>query len=70
MIDLTTYIVMAITYTLTMHLALSTTREFHFGLYITFFVLGGVLGYHLDSYITGFVFAMVMHLIFWGKGSD
>ena len=70
MIDLPTYIMMSIAYLLTMHMALATTREFQFMLSIGFFVMAGFLGKVLDSYITAFVFAMVMHLIFWSKGSD
>ena len=53
-----------------MHLALSTTREFQFFEAISLFSLGGFIGSALDSYITGFVFAVVMHLMFWNKGSD
>ncbi len=53
-----------------MHLALSATREFQHFINIGLFVLGGIIGYSVDSYITGFVFAAVMHFIFWSKGSD
>jgi hypothetical protein len=70
MIDLVTYIFLSIFYILTMHMALATTREFQFMLNIAMFILGGILGWALDSYITGFVFAVVMHFIFWSKGSD
>jgi lipoprotein signal peptidase len=68
MMDLTGYILLSITYLLTMHLALSTTREFHFFQAISLFILGGTIGRVMDSYITGFVFAMVMHFMFWNKG--
>ncbi|QQS44602.1 hypothetical protein IPM65_03315 [Candidatus Roizmanbacteria bacterium] len=68
--DLFYYIFLSIVYLLTMHLALSTTREFHFFQAISLFSLGGFIGSSLDSYITGFVFAVVMHLMFWNKGAD
>lgn len=64
------YIFLSIVYMLTIHLALSTTREFQFFQMITFFVFGGIIGYAMDSYLTGFVFAVVMHMIFWEKGQD
>jgi len=70
MIDIWTYIMLSLAYLLTMHMALSQTREFQFMLNIAMFIIGGFLGGILDSYITGFVFAMVMHFIFWSKGSD
>ncbi len=70
MIDLQTYIYLSIMYLLFMHLALSSTREFQHFINIGLFVLGGIIGYSVDSYITGFVFAAVMHFIFWSKGSD
>ena len=70
MIDLPTYIFLSIAYFLTMHLALSTTREFQFFEGIALFSLGAMIGAAADSYITGFVFAAVMHFIFWNKGSD
>lgn len=70
MIDLQTYIYLSIIYLLFMHLALSTTREFQHFINIGLFVFGGVVGHQLDSYITGFVFAVVMHFIFWSHGSD
>lgn len=70
MIDLTTYIALSITYLLTMHMALATTREFQMFINLGLFILGGVIGWAVDSFITGFVFAMVMHFIFWSKGSD
>jgi hypothetical protein len=53
-----------------MHMALATTREFQAFLNVAMFIFGGVIGWALDSYMTGFVFAMVMHFIFWSKGSD
>jgi len=53
-----------------MHLALSTTREFHFFEGIALFSIGGMIGAATGSYITGFVFAVVMHFMFWNKGSD
>lgn len=70
MIDLQTYIYLSIIYLLFMHFALSTTREFQFFINIGLFILGGIIGSQVDSYITGFVFAVVMHFIFWSKGSD
>ncbi|OGK35349.1 hypothetical protein A3A93_04825 [Candidatus Roizmanbacteria bacterium RIFCSPLOWO2_01_FULL_38_12] len=70
MIDLPTYIFLSIAYFLTMHMALSKTREFDFFEGFTLFAIGGMIGAAVDSYITGFVFAAVMHFIFWNKGSD
>ena len=64
------YIFLSVTYFLTMHLALSTSREFQFLEGIALFVLGGVIGAAMDSYITGFVFALVMDLILWNNGQD
>lgn len=64
------YIFLSIVYMLTIHLALATTREFQFFEMISLFAFGGAIGYAMDSYIVGFVFAMVMHMIFWSKGQD
>jgi lipoprotein signal peptidase len=70
MMSLTGYIAFSVTYLLTMHMALATTREFQMFINIGLFILGGAIGAALDSYITGFIFAVVMHFIFWSKGSD
>lgn len=70
MMDLMGYIAFSVTYLLTMHMALATTREFQMFINIGLFTLGGVIGASVDSYITGFIFAVVMHFIFWSKGSD
>lgn len=70
MMDLTGYIAFSLTYLLMMHMALATTREFQMFVNIGLFSLGGMIGNALDSYITGFIFAVVMHFIFWSKGSD
>lgn len=68
--DLTGYIVFSLTYLLFMHMALATTREFQMFVNIGLFSLGATIGGAMDSYITGFIFAVVMHFIFWSKGSD
>ncbi len=70
MIDLWTYIAISFAYLLFMHLALSTTNEFHSALNVVLFVLGGAIGFYLGEYMVGFVFAVVMHFVFWSKGSD
>jgi hypothetical protein len=50
---------------LTMHLAVKSSRGFGHFQTVTIFILGGVIGWALDSYIVGFVFATIMHLMFW-----
>ncbi|MDA1316523.1 MAG: hypothetical protein O3B87_00685 [bacterium] len=59
------FIVIAIVYIMTMHLAVKSSSGFNNFQIVTLFVVGGVLGWALDSYLTGFVFAMIMHLMFW-----
>ncbi len=70
MVTLPTYIALSLGYLLFMHMALATTREFQAFINIALFIFGGVIGYLMDSYLVGFVFAAVMHFIFWSKGSD
>lgn len=70
MITLPVYIALSLGYLLFMHLALSTTREFQAFINMALFIFGGVIGHYVDSYLAGFVFAAVMHFIFWSKGSD
>jgi len=59
------YIVISIVYIITMHLAVKSSRGFQNVQTVTLFIIGGLLGWALDSYLTGFVFAMIMHLMFW-----
>ena len=48
-----------------MHLAVKSSSGFKNFQIATLFLVGGFLGWALDSYLTGFVFAMIMHLMFW-----
>lgn len=61
--DLTNYILLAIAYVMAIHFAFGIANQFNDWVQVTIFVLGGCLGWYLDSYITGFVVAVVAHLI-------
>jgi hypothetical protein len=63
--DIALYIVFSAVYLMTIHLAIAIRDQFNIFLMTAFFVLGGVVGYFLGSYETGFAGAVIMSLLFW-----
>lgn len=61
--DLTLYIFLSVTYIMAIHFAFGIANQFNDWMQISMFVFGGVIGWYLDSYLTGFVLAVVFHLI-------
>ena len=61
--DLTLYILLSVTYIMAIHFAFGIANQFNDWVQVAMFVIGGVLGWYLDSYLTGFTFAVVLHLV-------
>lgn len=59
------YIVGSGIFIMWVHFAIHIRREFSIWVMLGIFVLGGVIGYQLDSMIVGFLFAMVFTFLFW-----
>lgn len=59
------YIFFAAVYIMTIHLAIAIGDQFNIFLMAGLFVLGAVIGFFLQSYELGFVFAMISSLVFW-----
>jgi len=47
------------------HFAVAIRNQFNLFLMIGLFLLGGVIGWQMQSFELGFVFAVVASLIFW-----
>lgn len=63
--DLFLYILLSVVYIMTIHLAIAIRDQFNMFLMVGIFVLCGVLGAYLDSYLAGFAAGIVLSLIFW-----
>ena len=61
--DLTIYILLSLAYIMTIHFAFGIANQFNGWVLLATFVLGGALGWYMDSYMVGFVFAIVFDLI-------
>ena len=63
--DLLLYVVASGVYLMIMHFTFAV-NENQFGRFFmaAFFVLGGILGWHLESYATGWIVAVVLSLFF------
>lgn len=59
------YGVMVAIYIMVIHFALSIKNEFNLFLTILYFIIGGVVGWFMQSYEMGFVIGVVLSLIFW-----
>lgn len=59
------YILFSALYMMVIHFALAIKKEFNLWLMGGFFVLGGVIGWFLHTYTTGFVIAVILSLLFW-----
>ncbi len=59
------YIVGSGIFIMWVHFAIHIRREFSIWVMLGVFVLGGVIGYLLNSMIVGFLFAMVFTFLFW-----
>jgi len=64
------YIVLSAFYIVMMPMILSTTLSFQLIEIIALFTLGGAIGYAMNSYLVGFLFAVIMHFLFWSHGGD
>lgn len=47
------------------HFAIHIKREFSVWVMIGIFVLGGIIGYLMESMVVGFLFAMIVTFLFW-----
>lgn len=63
--DLTLFIILSITYVMFIHFAVGIWKDFNYWMQFSFFIFGGVIGWYMESYLTGFVIAIVLHLILW-----
>lgn len=61
--DLLLYIFLSIVYLMVVHFAVGISEDFNNWIQILIFVFGAVIGWYMDSYITGYVIAVVLHLI-------
>ncbi len=61
-----TYVFIAIAYIIVMHFAINMGSEFSLGLMIVFFVLGAIIGGWLHTYESGFAGAAILSLLFIG----
>lgn len=59
------YIGGSVIFVMATHFMIHIKREFSFFVMVGLFVLGGFMGGVLDSYITGFLFAMVATFLLW-----
>ena len=59
------YIAGTILYFMVIHFAVGISKQFDGWFVFGIFILGGFLGYMLESYITGFVFAVIFTFLFW-----
>jgi hypothetical protein len=59
------YIIFAAVYIMTIHFAIAIRNEFNTFLMIGLFVLGGTIGYFMNSYELGFTLSIVLSLVFW-----
>lgn len=59
------YIVGSGIFIMWVHFAIHIRREFSIWVMLGVFVLGGVIGYLLNSMIVGFLSAMVFTFLFW-----
>lgn len=59
------YIIFSAVYLMTIHLAIAIRDHFNMFLMTGFFIMGGVVGYFLQSYEAGFAGAVIMTFLFW-----
>ena len=64
------YIILSVLYIVMMPMMMSTSWDFQLVEILALFTIGGFIGYAMDSYLIGFLFAAIMHFMFWNKGSD
>ena len=55
----------AMIYIMTIHFAFATKGQFNLFLIMGVFIFGGILGYFLQSYTTGFVISIILSLFLW-----
>lgn len=65
MISLPIFIFLTVVYIMFVHMAMVKRKEFHLFITVCLFIFGGIVGHYLGAYMAGFVFAMVMDIIFW-----
>ncbi|KKQ36247.1 MAG: hypothetical protein US54_C0075G0001, partial [Candidatus Roizmanbacteria bacterium GW2011_GWA2_37_7] len=53
-----------------MPMMMSTSWDFQLVEILALFTIGGFIGYAMDSYLIGFLFAAIMHFMFWNHGED
>lgn len=67
---LETYIILSAFYIIMMPMIMSTSWDFQLVEILALFTIGGFIGYAMDFYLIGFLFATIMHFIFWNHGGD
>jgi len=64
------FILFSIIYIIMTNLVLSTPRDFDFFETVLLFIFGAVVGYAVDSYLAGYVIAVVLNLLYWGRDPE
>jgi len=64
------YIVLSILHIVMMPMMMSTSLDFQLPETVGLFMIGGFIGYAMDFYLIGFLFAAIMHFMFWSHGGD
>lgn len=59
------YAAASVIYIMLIHFALAIKGQFNLFLMAGIFVVGGAIGFFLNSYQAGFVAAVILSLIFW-----
>ena len=59
------YIFISAVYIMVIRFGLGIHKSFEQYLFISCFVLGGLIGWYFDSYMLGFMMAALFSLIFW-----
>jgi len=64
-VDLFTFIIIAVVYIMVMHFAIGINNDFNLFLMIGIFVLAGALGMYLHTYEFALAAGFILTLIFW-----
>ncbi len=63
--DFFLFLVFSAIYIMVIHFAIAIKREFDLFIMIVLFVIGGVVGWYMQSYEMGFVVGVVLSLVLW-----
>ena len=59
------FIIASFVYIMMIHFAIAIKNEFNVFLMIGYFIIGGVVGWQLQSYELGFTLSVVLSLLLW-----